>query len=131
MKNILITQQDGSSKDPNDIFSKLFIEQMKKEQMTTSYRAMSGTQSTLLNNCPKSGIWQMVHGSHTVGSYIYRCEFDGWQTKKRCLCEQATFFSDAHLFKGKLLSFQETSSIMCQFIFRRGETYSEVGGWNF
>ena len=68
LKNVLITQQDGSSKDPNDMFSKLFREQMEKEQMTTSHRAMPGTQSTILNECPKRGIWQMVHSSHTVGS---------------------------------------------------------------
>jgi len=67
LKSVLITQQDGSSNDSN-IFSKLFREQMMKEQMTTSHRAMPGTQSTCLNDCPKRAIWQMVHSSHTVGS---------------------------------------------------------------
>lgn len=68
LKNVLITQQNGFSKDPDDMFSKLFREQMKKEQMTTSHTAMPGTQSTLLNDCPKRGIWRMVHSSHTMGS---------------------------------------------------------------
>jgi uncharacterized protein YutE (UPF0331/DUF86 family) len=68
LKNVLIKKQDGSSKDPNDMFSKLLREQMKKEQMTTSHRAMPGTQNTLLSDCPKRGIWQMVYTSYTVGS---------------------------------------------------------------
>lgn len=64
LKTVLITQQDVSSKDPNDMFSKLFREQTKKEQVNSSHRAMSGNQSTFLSDCPKRytfGKWSIAH----------------------------------------------------------------------